>query len=381
MGLDPRWLGRLAPWAWLGAGCGPLLGLTDDYQLAPDGSVEAPPSDEDAGSAEAGPDSSAPDTGVPDAGPFAMPAGKLVFHRYTSYATGDSEMYVVDFPSGERSEELGALYGLCNPLSGIFSPDGTKLVVGAQSRSEPCPPTDVLALELYILDLAQPGMKQQITMNALEDQDPQFSFAGDFVVFKHNGHVAEWPLGAATFTTCDALPEGAHCYASPVEQSKPVITPDDATICMYEGHFDESDVYCFDRLAARSQGVEAVKKPAAVHRGVNDYRPTVDETHLYYVRGWSMVDQVTYIARTPLSNLSAVSEMAPFCSDMTANYDDPCTLGDDLLVFSSDKPSRGGRDLFVADYAGTFTHALDEFSPGLNSGKHETGPDFWRAPP
>ena len=38
-------------------------------------------------------------------------------------------------------------------------------------------------------------------------------------------------------------------------------------------------------------------------------------------------------------------------------------------------------DLFVADFAGTFARSLDDFSAGLNTGKHETGPDFWRAPP
>lgn len=369
----------------LAGGCSRLLGLEGDYRIAPDVAEDAGKEPRDAGlTADAGEQTE--DTGVPlggpDAGPFEMPEGKLVYHRYSDYFAGDSEMFIVEFPSGERSAELGATYGLCNPLSGIFSPDGTRLVLGAQPREgDSCPPTDVSELEIYILDLERPGVKQRVTDNDVEDQDPQFSFRGDFLVFKHDLGTAEWPVGGTTFTTCDALPEGARCYASMPETSKPVITPDDETICYYEGHHDESDIYCFERARALAESIDAVRKPAAVHRDVNDYRPTVDETHLYYVRGRSPTDSITYIARTPLENLSTVSERAPFCTDVTANYDDPCTLGDDVLVYTSDKDGLGGRDLFVADFAGRWRFSLDDFSPGLNSEKHDTGPDFWRAQP
>jgi hypothetical protein len=384
MRSHPLRLAFVTPAAFLVGGCNLLLGLDGDYGEAHDAAIDSPDSGPpEMPEVDAGPDAGS-DMGVPDSGPsdFAMPPGKLVYHRYTDYFSGDSEMFVVDFPSGERGPEIGVTYELCNPLNGIFSPDGKQLAIGAMPRSEPCPPTDVNALEIYVLDLEHPGQKRQVTSNSVEDQDPQFSYSGDFLVFKHEGHVAEWPVGDMPFTTCDALAPGAFCYTGTMfEQSKPVITPDDATICFYEGHQDQSDIYCFDRAAAKTNGVDAVKAPAAVHGDVNDYRPTVDEKYLYYVRGFSSDDNVTYIARKSLSNLAMLGTMGPFCGDMQIRYDDPCTLGDDVLIYTEAPHDGGPRDLHVADFAGSFSRNLDDFSPGLNSGKDETGPDFWRAPP
>ena len=61
--------------------------------------------------------------GGADAGsvdPSSLPEGTLVYHRYSTYEAGDSEMFVVELPSGERSAELGSQYGLCNLMNGIF---------------------------------------------------------------------------------------------------------------------------------------------------------------------------------------------------------------------------------------------------------------------
>ena len=76
------------------AGCARILGLTDDYhqveESAPRDAGVPPP-----------PDAFVPTP--PDAGPLSMlPTGKLLYHRYTEYYAGDSEMFVV----GEGKAEV-----------------------------------------------------------------------------------------------------------------------------------------------------------------------------------------------------------------------------------------------------------------------------------
>jgi hypothetical protein len=381
----PGWFGGCMAALLLAGGCARLLGLSDDYREAeqpPDGQTV---SEADGGGggpdaqAEPDADAAAPDDGIPN----VLPTGKLVYHRYTTYYTGDSEMFLVDLPAGTRSEELGARYGLCHMMNGIFSPDGKWLAVTAAPRGEgDCPGTERAALEVYVLDLEQPGVKRRLTDNDVPDEDPQFSARGDFLLFKHDGHIVEWPLGEPTFTGCDALPDNAYCFnSSELEQSKPVVTPDDKTICYYEDHEDDSDIYCFERALGHT-GVDIVdiRKPAVVHFDVLDARPTIDDKHLYYIRARSVTNPVKYIARNSLGDLNGVGEDARFCTDEASDYIDPLSLGNDLIVYASNEAGEGGFDLFIARFNGEAVRALDDLVPELNSPKDDFGPAFWPAP-
>jgi hypothetical protein len=378
----------LAAWLLALAGCAQLIGLSGDYKVRPkhDAGSDSPHDGGHPGSGDGDMgDGDQPPHGDGDAGmvvpSFKIPKGKLVYHHYSDYFAGDSEMWLVDFPSGKRGDELGQTYGLCNPLNGIFSPDGSKLVVGALPRDGDCQPTDKAKLEVYILDLAHPGQKQQVTQNDLEDEDPQFSALGDYLVFKHDGHVAEWPVGDSLFTTCDALPEGSYCYGASGEQSKPVVTPDNKTICYYEAHLQDSDIYCFDReLGHSGASVDDIRMAASMHDGVNDSRPTFDRNYLYYTRGRAVNNQVTFIARVPVDDLTGVGEPAAFCTDEASYYTDPCSLGSDLMMFASNQAGLGGYDLFVGSYDSPHSVSLDHFAPGVNSAKNDFGPNFWRDP-
>jgi hypothetical protein len=312
-----------------------------------------------------------------------LPTGKLLYHRFTEYYAGDSEMFVVDLPEGERSEELGQVYGLCNLMNGIFSPDGkTVAATGAPRPEEGCSATDRSVLEVYLLDLEHPGEAHRLTDNTVPDEDPQYSRAGDFLLFKHDGHIVEWPVDADMFTDCDTLPAGAYCYtSSDPEESKPVVTPDDKTICYYEGHQGEADIYCFDRaLAQDGADVHDIRKPAVVHKDVFDARPAIDAHHLYYVRERSVTNRRSYIARNALSDLNGVGQEARFCTDQASDYIDPCSIGDDLLFYSSNTAGEGGYDLFIAQFMGETVVSLDQFFDGFNSPKDDLGACFWRRP-
>ncbi len=358
------------------AGCARLLGLDDDYHVVHEDAAV------DAGTMLPPADAALPDP--PDGGPLSMlPAGKLLYHRYTEYYTGDSEMFIVDLPSGKRSEELGKVYGLCHLMNGIFSPDGKTVATTGAPRpdSGECGGTDRTKLEVYLLDLAQPGQKLRLTDNDVPDEDPQYSFAGDFLLFKHEGHIVEWPLREPAFTGCESLPEGAYCFvSSEADQSKPVITPDDKTICYYENHQAEADIYCFDReLGHTGVDVLDIRKPAVVHQDVLDARPAIDAHHLYYVRERSVTNPRTYIARNALSDLNGVGQDGRFCTDEASNYIDPFSIGNNVLFYSSNTAGEGGYDLFMAEFLGEAVVSLDQLIDGLNSPKDDLGACFWRA--
>ena len=90
-GRDMEWFPRVAvlvgPCMCLGAGCGVLLGFSDDYRLRPEQVGDAAPEIPMDGGLDAATDSAVPDAMV-DAAVFAMPAGKLVYHRYTEKSIG-----------------------------------------------------------------------------------------------------------------------------------------------------------------------------------------------------------------------------------------------------------------------------------------------------
>jgi WD40-like Beta Propeller Repeat len=343
-------------------GCARIIGLTGDYYEGSDvGEASDAPRDEPAES--------------------LLPDGKLVFHRFTTYDTGDSEMFVVTTSTRVVSAELGQEYGVCNPLNGIWSPDGKSLVVMAQPRGAgPCGPTDRNQLDVYILDLEHPPEKQRVTMNTLPDEDPQFSRAGSFLVFKHNGHLAEWTLGSQPFTDCASLAAGSFCYnASSGEQSKPVITPDGKTICYYEAFDANADIYCFDRgMGQTGADIDTLRFPAVVHAGIFDGRPAIDDSYLYYVRSRAMDNPTRFIARKALDDLQGVGEDAQFCVDTGANYSEPCSVGNGVLVFSSTEAGAGGDDLFIADFSKRTMQSLDRLLPGVNTSKEEIGASFFR---
>jgi dipeptidyl aminopeptidase/acylaminoacyl peptidase len=295
-------------------------------------------------------------------------------------------MFVVTFPAGTMSDELGATYGLCNPLNGIFSPDGDHLAVMATQRTGSCGATDRSQFDVYVLDLTTPGQKQQVTQNDVPDEDPQFSPAGDFILFKHNGHLAQWAMGSLPFTTCATLTPGSFCFNAPTgEQSKPVMTTgfSPLQVCYYESSGASADIYCFDLQEGLAGADITVSHTTAVaHSGISDSRPLIDMPFLYYVRWRDPANNKDFVARKQMSDLASGGETAAFCTDTGADYTDPCPLPGDVLVVSSDATGIGRHDLFIAPFQSTSMVTLDRLvspSIAINTNLEELGASFWRA--
>jgi hypothetical protein len=381
-------------------GCGRVIGLGDGYY------VIAGSTGNGAASA-AGGDTASSGTGGVGAGPasgsgggagtggvtgLAVPPGKLVFERYTTYDAGDSQMFVVTFPDRTIGPDLGAMYGLCSPLNGIFSPDGTHLVLGATIRGDgPCPALDRTQLELFILDLDHPGQKQRITNNMVPDEDAQYSPAGDYVLFKHNGNLARWVTGTTPFDDTCSDPASSFCFnhayaaANTTEQSKPV-TDGKGLVCYGWGNSSDvtADIFCFqmtDGLAGKDITDPAVRMPAIVHTNLSDARPVIAPPYLYFTRWRAPSSHVNEIGRTLLSNITGTEVIGAFCTDPGVGYEDAFSLdGADTVVFSSNANGLGKGDLFIGNFTQTASQSVNDFVPGINTDNDELGAAFWPAP-
>ena len=380
------------------AACTPLIGLDHDYSVGSPDSGGQPPSTAGGGSggligsAGAGTTAGAGGTaGTTDPFPKTLPAGKLVYHRYTTYNNSDSQMFVVSLPQGTVSAELGAAFGICDPMAGIFSPDGTQLAVTARPKTGPVCPVGMnrSELEIYLLDLTTLGSSTpqafRVTNNTVPDEDPQFAPTSNFLLLKHDGHLAKWILGSPQFTLCSTPNTGTYCYkTSGSEESKPVMSSDESIICYYEKSNSSSDVYCFD--AAQGAGgadIFAISMPAAAHPNISEARPMISGNWLYYARWFSQSDQVDRVYRKPLGDLKGPETPAQFQNDQNEqayDYSDPSVVDNDLLLISSDATGAGMHDLFAANFSGSGLQSLDVWVPGLNSKQEELGPSFWRKP-
>ena len=382
------------------ASCGNLLGLRDDYYAAGGAGSTAGGSpagsgggnEDGAGQSSGGSSGGGGDApgGAGGAPMFTMPAGKLVFERYTTYASGDSKMFLVTFPDGTITE-LGGRYGLCAMYNGIFSPDGRYLVVGAVPDAVcPAGTLDRNELEIFILDLqnmTRQGL-QRVTDNNVPDEDPQFDVLGKTIFFKHAGYLASWVVGGTPFAETCADPGSSFCFAhsGPTEQSKPV---DDGRgkIC-FENSIKPGDpggdILCFQLstgFAKKDITLLDNVTPAVTNADIYDGRPVISGEWLYYTRWLSASTHINQAYRRPLSDLSQVQQTAKFC-DPTHGYGDAFAVSPDgdLVVFSTTANSLGKSDLFLGDFTETETRSLNDFAPGINTAQDELGAAFWRAP-
>jgi len=390
------------------AECAPLIGLDEDYHVAVrgggggQGGVVSPAGSGgvSAGSAgivasgggdggttvesggAAGVDGGAP--GAAGAGGLVIPPGKLVFHSYTTYETGDSAMYIVTFPEATVSPNLAETYELCNPVNGIFSPDGNWLAVTAEPPAAPCPATDPAQQDVYLLDLLNPGQKVKVTGNTVPDEDPQYSPDGGVILFKHNKHLAKWTLNSAPFTDCGNLSAGSACFASSTaEQSKPVMTPNGQDVCYYDMYGPDADILCFNYEAGLvAADINTIATRVVQHQNISDARPNFSDTHLYYVR-WDVENNpIDRIARRALPDLQNATDDYPlFAVDLASDYSDPFSIDGDLVIFASEISGQGQHDLFIGRWeSADDPQSLNQWVD-VNTAKDELGPVFWTAPP
>lgn len=213
-------------------------------------------------------DKKAPDMGTdsrPEPVVQQKPAltGKISFHNYSSYGSGDSKLYIYDFKTNQLSQPSDD-WNIVDPMNGHFSPDGLKLVfMGREPDSDDW--------DVFIWTVGSSAAPVNLTSSyKTRDEDPKFSPDGASVVFKQNGDLKT--LNPDNGVVSDITNTNS-------EESMPFYTADGARIVYAKGAGEGSDIYMLDRDGTNDQ-------PLVNGSGIQEYYPIVRDSISFLYSRW-----------------------------------------------------------------------------------------------
>lgn len=112
-------------------------------------------------------------------------AGKVVFHRYTSYRAQDGQLWTYEF-STRRLSALSRDWPLHHAINAHFSPDGRSLAFMALSTRE----AEAGEWDIFSWKIGDDSPTNLTAGNGLTDEDPKFSPDGKSIVFKQDRQIA-----------------------------------------------------------------------------------------------------------------------------------------------------------------------------------------------
>ena len=286
----------------------------------------------------------------PAPSPFSRLAGRLVFHRYSSYEAGDSRLYLYDFAHGTLTR-VGEDWKLVNAMNADFSPDGSSLVFMGQPVVGPG--RDSWHIYLWQIDSGRPPA--DLTSGARgRSEDPKFGPDGRTIAFKQDRRVKFMDLGGRVFSE---LPAG-----DGEEQSMPYILPDGHRVVYAQGDGPGMKIVACALDGSGARDLSPV--------GNQSYYPIPwGDGRVLFTR-WESPDNHNdqiYCANLPTGRLQQMPFNIP-----DQNTSDPSPAGDRLIFFSGTRAdSMGGYDLYLGD---AITGQSWSLSPlGVNSPLDELG--------
>ncbi len=312
---------------------------------------------------------------------MTLPAGKLAFSRAAPGQNANSEVVLMELPSGTMTE-IGAALELCNVRSPAFDATGQYLVVTAASNPsppDPCP-TDPLETEVYYVDTEQLANKNSalaVTAIGGTEGHPAFGTpmdnpSGDYVYFEQAGDLARVPTNLVSpqpFSNC-STPSGSTCFDGGTPfQSYPTATGTTGwpeLLCYQEGNGASADIYCVDLSETG-----ALTDPLQDHRSFAISTANVAESHphffggfLYYEQGIAAGSLEKSLVRVAVENIGDMPEGSAFDMSAGESDSDVAVLGTvtagDVVVFSRSSNS-GDKDLYVGVFGKPDVWGLDEF--------------------
>lgn len=273
--------------------------------------------------------------------------GKLVYHRYTSYDAGDSQIWLYDFSTNKLSC-ISSNWNIHNAMNAQFSPDGTKLVFMGISNV-----TNMW--DIFIYDLTTTAAPTDLTLGSgTRNEDPKFSPDGKRIIFKQHDCLAE-----ITLSTGDIQLLTSEGYSMPSYNSSGT-----KVVCSKDGS-DDSSIVMVDI---------ASKKITLLYDepNVQDYYPiNADESSFYYSRGYSESNRIDQVYRGYWSGLR--SKRLPF-NGTDGDYSDATPVNSDWVVISSTRTgTRGVYDLYIANVNTGKIYSLSRYNAEINTAKNELG--------
>jgi hypothetical protein len=274
--------------------------------------------------------------------------GKLIYHNYSTYDAGDSQIWLYDFSSKALSCISKNWTVVTNAMNAHFSPDGKQIVFMGIGKA-------TNTWDVFTYDLTKGGEPVNLTPSGnSRDEDPQYSPDGTRIVFKQNGGLAEMNLATKSVTVLTGS-----------EYSMPAYNSAGTKIICSKGDGENSSLVVVD---IQTKAITTLYDEP----GVQDYFPSaIDASSFYYSRGYDSKNMVDQIYRGYWSGLK--SERLKF-NNTDGDYSDASHINSDWLVLSSDRPGTQGQyDLYIASTSTSEIHSLSEYNASINTGKNELG--------
>ncbi len=284
---------------------------------------------------------------------FPINKGKLVFHSYTDYSSGDGKLFIYDF-GADTLVEISKNWNIHHTINGHFSPDGKELVFMAQPAGQ----SSYNSWNIYLWSVGSENEPERLTPNNnIPNEDPKFFPDGQRIVFKQNGDIKILNLSTKQITavTSDGFD---------VEESMPYPTTDGEKIV----YTKNSKIYIIDIDGTNDRALTTEN-----HLGC--YYPIVkDDTSYFYPRWYSTINHHDDVYLGNL--LDGTSVRCPF-NKINDDDSDPFPVSNtDYVFFSSNRSGgQGDWDIYLGNAKTGQVWLLNKF--GINSAKMELGSAYY----
>ncbi len=280
---------------------------------------------------------------------FPILKGKLVFHSYTDYSSGDGKMLLYDFEKDTLSE-ISKNWNLQNTINGHFSPDGSKLVFMAQPKGQ----SSYNSWNIYLWYVNSGNEPEQLNPNnSIPDEDPKFFPDGQHVVFKQNGDIKIIDINTKHITsvTSDGFT---------IEESMPYPTSDGEKII----YAKNGSIYSINLDGSNDTVLTAENEKGC-------YYPIVKDDSSYFYPRWAST--LNHHDDIYLGNLKGGSSVSCPFNKINDDDSDPFPVpNSDYVFFSSNRSGgQGGWDIYLGNVKTGQVWELNQF--GINSVKMELG--------
>lgn len=280
--------------------------------------------------------------------------GKMVYHNYTSYDAMDSRLYIYDFATNNLQDISSGWTNVRHPMNGHFSNDGQSITfMGIGTATD--------SWDIFVYDIGSGKQPENLTPKGnYRDEDPKFSFDGQKICFKRNGHLSEIDVATKALRILSDLEN--------VEFGMPYYSASGDKIVFGGGSGSETFIGCWD--IAASKMTKLYDKP-----GIVEYYPiTIDEDSFYYtghISSSNPYDQL-YIGYWD----GRTARYLPF-NNTKADYSDACPVSHGWLILCSTRQdSLGKYDLYIANANSGAIYSLSSYNPSINTAKSELGASY-----
>ena len=291
--------------------------------------------------------------------------GKMAYHSYTTYKAEDSEIFILDFESGEKyciNDDLEE--DIKNTMNPCFNKYGTHIVfMGLYPRKYGN------EWDVFIYELATKRCVNLTRDNGYSNEDPRFSPDAMHVVYKQGSWSDE--VQEMTYDIWEMDFENYRTYGlveNDYTQSMPCYGEDKQTV--YCSRTDpETNNGEIIKLSIR--GEEIITGLISDNKDIHAYFPVYYKDKVYFST-WNSVENkmdkiIIYDEKSKLM-------IDPLFNSPEYNVSDAAPITDRYLVVSSTKDSSTGYKLYLADIETGLLFNLDkEYSFNTDDGRQQLG--------